>query len=72
MDLREGNTGDEQRVLEALFYALVLTIVPLFPARYIEVEVAAEKIRCANEVLERREEKEFSLLEVLEKILPVF
>jgi hypothetical protein len=74
MDLRKANSDDEQFVLEALFYALILTVAPLFPARYREslVEVSTEKIRFADAELEPRWKGEFGLLELLEKILPGF
>lgn len=36
IELRQPNEGDEQKALTFYFYALVLSIVPLFPARYSE------------------------------------
>ncbi|CZR69269.1 uncharacterized protein PAC_19169 [Phialocephala subalpina] len=76
MDLRKANTCDEQVLLGALFYALVLTVVPLFPARYAEslVEVGEEKIRRADLELRQSEGKweEFGLLKLVEDILPNF
>lgn len=36
VDLRKMSKCDEQVLLTALFYALVLSVVPLFPAMYID------------------------------------
>lgn len=74
MDLRKANKGDEQVLLGALFYALVLSVVPLFPARYTEslVEVAREKIEGADEELVGLEWEDFGLLRLLEGVLPTY
>lgn len=34
IDLRMDNVGDDQLALTATFYALVLSVLPLFPAKY--------------------------------------
>lgn len=51
VDLRRTTSGDEQVSLSAHFYALVLVVVPLFPAKYSEglVEVCFKKIEAACE-----------------------
>lgn len=67
MDLRKANESNEQLVLGVLFYALVLTIVPLFPARYVQslVKVARDYIIGADHKLKQRAEGEFGLQELL-------
>ncbi|KAE9364810.1 hypothetical protein N431DRAFT_111360 [Stipitochalara longipes BDJ] len=53
IDLRRTTSGDEQVALSAHFYALVLVVVPLFPAKYFEglIEVCFKKIEGACEVV---------------------
>ena len=34
IDLRQDNVGDDQLALTAIFYALVLSVLPLFPSKY--------------------------------------
>jgi hypothetical protein len=53
VDLRRATTGDEQVSLSAHFYALVLVVVPLFPAKYSEglTQVCLKKIEGACEAV---------------------
>lgn len=72
VDLRKTSKCDEQVLLAALFYALVLRVVPLFLAMYIDslLKVAVERIRSANKELEGQEWEEHGLLRLLERIVP--
>jgi hypothetical protein len=64
VDLRRTTSGDEQVSLSAHFYALVLVVVPLFPAKYSEglLEVCFKKIEGAAKAVTS---EKFGLTELL-------
>ena len=53
IDLRKENAGKEQIFLSAHFYALLLAIVPIFPARYRGslAQVCSGRIQAAKEAM---------------------
>ena len=65
VDLRRTTSGDEQVSLSAHFYALVLVVVPLFPAKYSDglIEVCLKKIEGAVEAVTS---EKFGLEELLD------
>ncbi|KAH7348552.1 hypothetical protein BKA65DRAFT_262214 [Rhexocercosporidium sp. MPI-PUGE-AT-0058] len=58
-DMRKTNGSAEQTVLTAHFYGLVLAVMPVFPARYVEilVEICAEKITKAQRALDEENDE---------------
>jgi hypothetical protein len=52
-DLRQTSDGDEENILTGHFYALLLAVVPIFPARYQEslAEACRRRIRAARQAI---------------------
>ncbi len=68
IDLRKTNDAPEQLLLTAFFYGLVLAVLPLFPARYLQVlvEICIEKINNAQRVLGHDKNQDMRLGRLLE------
>lgn len=64
VDLRRNNGEEEERVLAALFYALVFAIVPLFPARFSTplIEICLKRIKAGWEGMPSERAKGFGLV----------
>jgi len=64
VDLRRNNGEEEEKLLAALFYALVFAIVPLFPARFSTplIEICLKRIKVGWEGMVFERAKSFGLL----------
>jgi len=70
IELGRPNEGDEQQALTCYFYALVLSVVPLFPARYSKslTNTCVDRMEAALQGMDQEVASAYGLLELMSSV----